>query len=142
MKLFVDTSALVKFYYPEDDSEAIESLLLSSEKILICELASVELASALARKVRMKELSKKEKKLIWQAYNNDLLSTDVELIRLEETDYFKAAELIMNYGERESLRTLDALQLAAALKVSDALFLTADKTFQNVASKLGVKSVF
>lgn len=142
MKLFVDTSALVKFYYPEDDSEAIESLLLNSEKIFICELASVELASALARKVRMKELSKKEKKLIWQAYNNDLLSTDVELIRLEETDYFKAAELIMNYGESESLRTLDALHLAAALRVSDALFLTADKTFQNVASKLGVKSVF
>ena len=139
MKIFIDTSALVKFYYPEEDSEAVEALLLSVEKIFICELASVELASALARKVRMKELSKKEKQLIWQAYNNDLQSTNVETIRLAESDYSKAADLIMAHGDSESLRTLDALQLAAASKEPEALFLTADQTFSKIALKLDLR---
>ncbi|BCB95104.1 hypothetical protein JZK55_00260 [Dissulfurispira thermophila] len=50
--LFVDTSSLVKFYYPEPDSDRIETLLLGAEHIYITNLTIVEIASALARKVR------------------------------------------------------------------------------------------
>jgi len=56
--LFVDTSSLVKFYYPEKDSDRIEKIILSSEQIYLSGLSIVEIASALMKKVRIKELKK------------------------------------------------------------------------------------
>ena len=54
--LFVDTSALVKYYYHEDDSERVEELLLGAERIYVFSLTIVEMASAFWKKARMKLL--------------------------------------------------------------------------------------
>lgn len=43
--LYVDTSALVKFYYPEADSKKIEGLILKAPRIIVSNLSIVEMAS-------------------------------------------------------------------------------------------------
>jgi len=138
LKLFLDTSVLVKYYYPETDSEQVEEAILQAEQIYICSLAVVELASALMRKYRMKELTNADKSIIWEAFLSDLKAENVEVISLTDEDFFSASELILRHGNRDSLRALDSLQLAAALKVKGAVFMTADKDLQKVATTVGL----
>lgn len=47
--LFVDTSSLFKFYYPEPDSEAVEERLLMSNRVVVAEITRVEFVSVAAR---------------------------------------------------------------------------------------------
>ncbi len=138
MKLYVDTSALVKYYYPETDSEAVERAILRADSILVCELVIVEFASALMKKVRTKELREDEKALIWESFTNDLRAEPVEMVTLSEADYFGAAQLIHDHGAVNSLRTLDALQITAAMRVGDARFLCADLRLVEMARMLGL----
>lgn len=139
MKLFADTSALVKYYYPEPDSDVVEAVLLKAACVYVCELAVVELASALMRKIRMREMSRKDKTMIWETFAGDLKSESIEIVNLSADDYFKAASLVFEHGGRHSLRTLDALQIAAAIKIPGARFLTADQSLSKISAKIGLR---
>jgi len=139
LKLFVDTSSLIKYYYPEEGALQVEKMILKAKVVYICELSIVEFASALMKKSRMKELSKTDSSLIWQNFNDDLGAQNVELVNLYEDDYFKASDLIMKYGIVNNLRAIDSLQLAAALKVADADFMTSDSTLAKIAKKAGLR---
>lgn len=141
MNLFVDTSALVKYYYPEDDSQNIEHMLLKAERLYLCELSLVEFASALMKKIRMNQLHEQEQQLIWEAFLSDVQAESVELIDLSQDDFRTAADLILKYGKDRNLRTLDSLQLAAALKVSDGDFLSSDRELLTVANEIGLSLV-
>jgi predicted nucleic acid-binding protein len=138
MKLFVDKSALVKYYYPETDSGVIERILLQAERVYLCELSLVEFASALMKKIRMNQLQQQEQQLIWEAFISDLQAANIELISLFQDDFRTAADLILKHGENHSLRTHDSLQLAAALKVEDAGFLSSDGDLIEIADTIGL----
>ncbi|MCZ7625708.1 MAG: hypothetical protein C3F12_05260 [Candidatus Methylomirabilota bacterium] len=139
--LFVDTSALVKFYYPEPDSDRIEALLLRAERIYITNLTVVEMASALSKKVRMGDIQKEQETVVWNTFLDDLQTWQVELVTLNDRDYLKAADLIRELGRRYGLKTLDALQLSAAHSFHDAKFLCSDKTLTKTALKIGIKII-
>ena len=49
--LYVDTSALVKFYYPEQGSDGVEEALLGADRVYISQLTIVEMASVLMQKI-------------------------------------------------------------------------------------------
>ncbi|MDP2212207.1 MAG: type II toxin-antitoxin system VapC family toxin [Candidatus Aquicultor sp.] len=138
MNLFVDTSALVKYYYPEADSLDVERLILAADRIYLSELSLVEFASALMKKIRMKELDEKERHLIWEAFLSDIQAESIEFIGLAQEDFHAAADRILELGRDHSLRTLDALQLASALKVDNARFLAADTSLNSIAQELGL----
>lgn len=56
--LYFDTSALLPYYRAEDVSDQVQALLgRQTEPVLISRLTVVEVASALARWVRMEELT-------------------------------------------------------------------------------------
>ena len=54
---YLDTSVLVAYYCPESICERVEKLILSSKRPGTSFLTEVELASALSRNVREKNLS-------------------------------------------------------------------------------------
>jgi len=113
---------------------------VAAERIYICELALVEFASALRRKVRLRELREKDRSLIWESFTGDLESSNVELVDVSGEDFVSAADMIFKHGRRHSLRTLDALQAATALNLEGfAYFLTADQTLAKIAPKLGLE---
>ncbi len=141
MNLFVDTSALVKYYYPEVDSQEVERVMLGAERLYLCELSLVEFASALMKKIRMNELQNHEQQLIWEAFLSDIQAENVELIDLSQDDFRAAADLILKYGKGRNLRTLDSLQLAAALKLTNGRFLSSDKELLSVAKDIGLSPV-
>ena len=139
MEFFVDTSALVKFYYPEAGSEAVESLLLSAEKVVISSLSPVEVASSLARRQRERLLDKGAETRLWNAFQDDLRSDKIEVLTLDDEVTARAATLVRDLGSQEGLRALDALQLAAAMTRRRATFLSADQRLSKIAAIVGLR---
>ena len=136
--VFVDTSALVKFYYPEIGSEKVESQILNADKVYLCQLTPTELASALMKKVKDKTLDRVRQETIWNAFLDDLGSLQVELVPLTQRHSEKATQMIRAHGHKEGIRTLDSLQLVAALEVKEAKFLSSDKSLVALAAKIGL----
>lgn len=137
----VDTSALVKFYYPEPDSDKIETLLLRTERIYITNLTVVEMASALSKKVRMGDITKEQETVLWNTFLDDLQTGQMEVVALNERDYLKAADLIRKLGSRYGIKTLNSLQLSAAHSLHHAAFLCSDTTLAKTAVKIGIKVI-
>lgn len=139
--IYADTSSLVKFYYPEADSDKIEALLLQIDRIFISHLTVTEMASALAKKVRMGDLKKEKEAVLWNTFLDDMQTEKIELIPLDERHYLKAADFIRELGGRYGLRTLDALHLSIAHRLQASKFLCSDTTLSQVAAKIGIKLV-
>lgn len=140
--IYADTSSLVKFYYPEADSEKIETILLKADRIFVSHLTVVEMASALSKKVRMGDLKKEKEAVIWNTFLDDMQTEKIELIPLDERHYLKAADFVREFGGRYGLKTLDALHLSIAHGLHTSRFLCSDATLSQVAAKIGIKLSF
>ena len=134
--LYVDTSALLPFYRSEPASNAIEQLFLAQEApLLISELTRVEFASALARWVRMGELTEPQANRVESAFHDDLHEGCFRSVRLDHFVFDRAMHWLLT--RRTSLRALDALHLACA-QSSDATLLTLDEVLHSAAEFFGV----
>jgi predicted nucleic acid-binding protein len=112
--LYLDTSVLVKRYFQEVGSKAVNSRFDRGEAIYTSVLSFAEVHAAIGRKYRVEELSTKEKKKLIDEFQADwLFSLNV----LELT----TATLIAQY----SLRASDAVHLSAAFWLKDAIRLRA-----------------
>lgn len=111
MIFFIDTSALVKRYVNEVGSEYIRNLFVTSGYFFYQSfLTPLEVSSAFYRRQRMKELSSEELAVALQTYAVHSRSGYL-LIPYSEALLNTAGTLVV----RHPFRTLDAIQLAAAL---------------------------
>ena len=118
MKIFLDTSSLIKLYCRETDTEHIESVFVKNEveAIFISEIAFVEFESSLWKKVREKDITASESSEIIRIFDSELykyfdLPIDSNLLR-------SARGLIATHGI-SGLRSLDSIQLATALLIRE-----------------------
>jgi predicted nucleic acid-binding protein len=139
---FFDSSALIKLYHPELGSERVTAMFGEPDRrIIISRLTGVELHSALALKTRTGHLDSDRAAALRLRFLNDVASGEIALVVVREFHYPAAERLIIRYGDRQGLRTLDALQLAVALEVQDRVgvdaLVAADKVFCAVATLEG-----
>jgi predicted nucleic acid-binding protein len=115
MILYLDTSALVKRYVVETGSRDVNALIEQAETVGSVLLTRVEMASALAKAVRMNWVDAKDAENAWQ----DFLGQWQFFARLSVTPVLveRASDLVWKYG----LRGYDAIHLAAALLWQDTL---------------------
>ena len=139
--VFVDTSSLFKLYYPEDDSDEVERFLLSCDRVMVSALTRVELASVVARKVRMRELDDEGFRALSSAFEQDWLRGAFRIIALTSDTLTQAVQLIERWGLRRESRTLDALQLASALSSGCDTFLCHDTRLKSLADACGMACV-
>jgi uncharacterized protein len=137
-RYFFDTSALIKLYHQEDGTEEVDELLDQDESlIVISDLAVVEMASALARKVRTQEITAEVFHTAVAAFEEDVAA--FESYPLSHQILHDARQLLKSKGLIDGLRTLDALQLATALFAHQwhplDLFIASDKRLVTVAEK-------
>ncbi|MCI0513024.1 type II toxin-antitoxin system VapC family toxin [candidate division KSB1 bacterium] len=60
MKAFLDSSSVIKLYYPEADSESLEKYIDENvDEIFLSERTILEFRSAMWRKVRTQEVTEK-----------------------------------------------------------------------------------
>lgn len=126
MKVFLDTSSLLKLYHREVDSDKIEDVILKdAEGIFLSEIAIIEFRSAIWKKIRTGEISILIGTEVISCFQNDY--DKFQWVKLNSDVIQTSADLLMKYGNK-GLRTLDSLQLASAinLKENDCVFLTSD----------------
>ncbi len=134
--LYADTSAILPYYRQETASTAVEHLLRSqTEPLLISDLTQVEMASALARWVRIGELSETQANRVESAFFEDIRAGRFLRVPLDAGHYERAYHWLLT--RRTALRTLDSLHLACA-EANSATLLTLDSTLLEAADLLGV----
>ena len=106
MSLYVDSSALLKRYISEPDSQVAEQYLLADPVWLTARHTWVEVRRNLARLLKGNDLSEAQR-----YFEADFRRTHV--VELDETTCVHAAQI----AEAFLLRTLDALHLAALRRV-------------------------
>jgi predicted nucleic acid-binding protein len=118
--LFFDTSALGKYYHREIGTDRVDELIIASGELsLISRLSIVELHSVFAKKVRTKVISADDFELLRRRFAQDVRQRRFQIVRLTSPDFDMATKLIRRIGLNQNLRTLDALQLAIALKLRE-----------------------
>jgi len=135
LKLFLDTSSLIKLYHKEEGSEKTINLVLDAQEIYLSSLAKLEFSSALWRKVRTTEISKENCMAVISVFEEDYhnycwILQDVQID-------LSAHNLLMKWGAT-GLRTLDSIQLASAITLREQpsiIFCTADVKLNELFKK-------
>ncbi len=132
MNIFLDTSSLVKLYHKEKGTEELMKFVSENvENIYLSEIAKIEFNSAIWKKVRTKEFTEEGAKQIISFFEKDFEKYKWIFLNTEIVNLSK--ELIKKHGNN-SLRTLDAIQLACAISVKDKINLF--NTFDKVLNKI------
>ena len=129
MSTYVDSSALLKRYVEEPDSAEADTLLRADPALLTARHTVVEVRRNLARLLSGRDLVAAR-----LAFANDLRSFSI--VELDEATCESAAMI----AETTGVRSLDALHLAAAQRVSapGVGFLTFDLRQAQAARALGL----
>jgi predicted nucleic acid-binding protein len=132
VSVYVDSSALLKRYVEEADSADADALLRADGTLLTARHTIVEVRRNLARLLSGHDLAAAR-----AAFTDDLAS--ISIIELDDATCEAAASI----AETTGVRTLDALHLAAAQRISEpgAGFLTFDLRQAQAARTLGLMVV-
>ncbi len=129
MTLYADTSALLKRYVEEDDSDLAVELLDSDPTLVTGRHTVVEVRRNLARLLSGTVLTEAR-----QSFATDLGAFSI--VELEAA----TCELAATIAEQTGVRTLDALHLGAARRLGTAIsFLTFDLRQAQAARGLGFR---
>ena len=114
-----DSSAVVKRYATERGSAWVRSIVPSDAEntIYLGQVGIVEIAAALSRKVRTQELSHDEYEAALWLFLMDVRNEEYVVTPL--SDYI--VELAVNLTRRHPLRGYDAVHLATAIALNNAL---------------------
>lgn len=113
MKAYFDTSALVPLLIAEPGTDAAGAAWDDAERVVTSRLTYAEARAALAQAARLGRITSSHRNRSAAALD-DLLA-QVEFVEVDETLVRSAGEL----AEHHALRAYDAVNLAAALAVSD-----------------------
>ena len=136
MRCYLDTSVLVAYYCPESLSERVQDFLRDQVKPAVSYLTEVELFSAISRKVRSGDLSRKDGERILAKFLSHLDSGLFSITPVEPHHWRLARGWIGLFNT--PLRTLDALHLAIA-SAEEFELVTSDLQLIQAADILGVK---
>jgi predicted nucleic acid-binding protein len=138
MILYIEPSALVKRYVVEAGSTEVNILMEQAETVGASLLTRVEMASALAKAVRMKKVDAEKAKIAWR----DFLSEWPSFTRLPVSPVLieRASQLAWEFG----LRGYDATHFASAHTWQEILGMpitlaSYDRELWLVANKVGMK---
>lgn len=113
---FFDSSGIVKRYIDEAGSRWVQKIIANRDSsVAIVEIGIVEVVAAFAKRQRMKEITAPEYRFARRVFLRDadqyqVVSVDREVI-----------ERAVGLTDRHPLRAYDAVQLATALRLAEAL---------------------
>ena len=131
MVLYVDSSALVKRYIAEHDSDVADSLMAADPVLVTSRIAEIEVRRNLARLLGEDDAAEAKRQFI-----EDLDA--FALVAVDATTCNEAARI----AELTLCRSLDAIHIAAALRAGpDTRFLTFDVRQAKAARSAGLEVV-
>ncbi len=140
---FCDTSAIIKLYHAEIGTDYMESIFDDNQcAIMISELTLVEFDSSVSKKVRTGNISASAKNEAIKNFKIDCQNRF--LVNPLDSRIIRSARKIINkYGNKLSIRTLDALQLGSCLvEEQEGLhFVCADSHLNKICKLEGVSTI-
>jgi len=137
LKLFFDTSALIKNYIIESGSDKVEELLNQAENVYISSILEIETISVFKRLLLEKAVSSNEYEILKNEFETDYsFFTPADL----SGPVIERAKLVI---ESHYLKSLDAIHLATALLLIDEIdyFIVCDEKLIKAAVKEGLKVI-
>jgi predicted nucleic acid-binding protein len=135
--IYIDTSVLAAYYCPELLSTWAERALRLHSQPAISSLVEVELVSALARKVRAREMLPADAQRIHAVFQVHLAQGLYIRLTLDGPHFVKAAEWLATFTV--PLHTLDALHVAVAA-LQGCPLLTVDVALAKACATVGVSA--
>ena len=140
MKLFLDTSSLIKLYYKEDGTAKLDKIFVDYvvEEIFLSEISITEFFSAIYKKVRTKDLSLQNADDVLGAFTND--KDKFTFIAVDNAVISTSQVLLKKYGLK-GLRALDAIQFASAYSIREQIdfVVSDDKLLNSFLTHEGIK---
>jgi uncharacterized protein len=130
--LYLDTSALVKLYVDETDSEKVREWAEEAELVATCRVAYPETVSAFTRRFRTGDLAKEDYEELLRCLADDW----VRYVTLDFSE-LEAGALVKRHG----LRDFDAVHLSAAKIFEDKLIGTGILSFSSFNNALNKAAI-
>jgi predicted nucleic acid-binding protein len=134
---YVDTSALVKRYVNEPNSQAFDDFVSASdEEFVLSPLTLVEMQSVLMRRLRQHDFDRAYLKRLRALFDDDLRAA-LWVVMPFPTEAFNEALHLLDQPDTP-LATLDALHVASAKALNCTRFATADRQQARAALSCGL----
>jgi predicted nucleic acid-binding protein len=137
--VYVDTSALAKWYLNEPRSDEFEAFISRRPDAAISRLTVVEFRCLLARRRRAGDITPTHETRIGDTFATDIAAGALAVYSVEDSDFQGATTLIGDL-RRRALRTLDALHLAVARRLDAELVATADRVMAAACKNLAIET--
>jgi hypothetical protein len=135
--VYIDTSALAKWYLNERRADEFASWIQDQEEACISSLTIVEFRCLLARRRRAGELAVELEQGIFATFKLDIQNN--HLLGYPVTDqHISGAAYLMESLPGVALRTLDAIHLNIAVDLATNRLATADRIMAEAALRLGL----
>jgi len=130
MKLFLDSSALVKRYINEPGTDRVNELCSLAGDVAVCILCVAEVISASNRLLRERTITRPQYRRIKKEFFSDI----------GETTVIDLTNAVLNHSircmEKSPVRSLDALHIAAAVEYGCDIFVTGDRRQKDAAASM------
>jgi predicted nucleic acid-binding protein len=134
--VYLDTSVLVAYYYPEPISPLVEKFVRTLSHPGISVLTEVEFASALSKKVREDTLRQQDASRIERLFQSHVEEGLFKRLMIDVDHYQRARNWILQFVV--PLRTLDAIHLAVAAK-NRMMLASSDQRLCNASRHYGIE---
>jgi len=143
LKLYIDSSVLVKLYYPEPESKFFsEWIKKQKQAILFTQFHELEMTNAFALKVYRNEISEEGFNAFLDIIEKDKASGILEVINPDWSEVLLEAIKISKRNSRTiGTRSLDIIHVASADILNSDTFLTNDKRQLDAAQNIGLKTI-
>jgi predicted nucleic acid-binding protein len=135
--MYIDTSALVKLYIGEPDSDACEGIV-AQETLVSSRLLYCEFRSGLLGKISRGAVSLEFASEVWSEFERHIEDRRIRLISLNDVLVLDAVKLLNDLHPSVHLRTLDALHLVTYMSVEAGAILTRDRRMMEAATYMGL----
>lgn len=140
MLIYIDTSALAKWYLNEAQSEAFSAWVQNQPDTHISSLTTLEFRCLLSRRRRQHDISADLEQQLFAAHKADAESGHLTRHDVDNADHVSAITLLERVSPT-ALRALDAIHLSIAQRIGAATLATADVTMASAAGKLGIQVI-
>lgn len=136
--VYVDTSALAKWYVNEAGSDEVEEYLRQVCPVHISLLTVVEMKSLMARRGRQDHMDAETRVKILSTFDSDVALGHLVLLP-HNSESFVLADSLLGAHPEVPLRTLDALHLGVMRSAGVEMLATADRVMAQAAAVLGME---
>jgi predicted nucleic acid-binding protein len=138
--IYFDTSALAKWYLPEENSNEVEKYIQEHGPVVISELTVVEMRNLLARHRKEGNIDPNTEIKVFATFEEDIRQKFLICHPLSDGLARSAVNLLSVLCDLP-LRMIDAMHLAMAKEIQTEIFATADGTMAASAKALGFSVV-